>query len=218
MAVLFDLEGTLVETVYERSREAIDKGRREVKSEIIRLGVPEEALGSLIRSTLFRNRALDWAEKNMSQEELANFLTELDAFIVNIEIASAKQTLLYPDTLEALEDLVANGIEMGLVTNTSKEAANCMMENLGLAGFFSIIVTRSDVPRLKPDPAMVLAAISALEGDVGWLVGDTVYDAEAAMSSGLKSIIIRRDGTLPNFNHDYFINSLNDIAYIVLKD
>lgn len=42
MAVLFDLEGTLVETVYERSREAIDKGRREVKSEIIRLGVPEE--------------------------------------------------------------------------------------------------------------------------------------------------------------------------------
>lgn len=154
----------------------------------------------------------------MSQEELANFLTELDAFIVNIEIASAKQTLLYPDTLEALEDLVANGIEMGLVTNTSKEAANCMMENLGLAGFFSIIVTRSDVPRLKPDPAMVLAAISALEGDVGWLVGDTVYDAEAAMSSGLKSIIIRRDGTLPNFNHDYFINSLNDIAYIVLKD
>jgi HAD superfamily hydrolase (TIGR01549 family) len=216
-AVLFDLEGTLVETVYERSRVAIDQGRRDIRNEIIRLGVPEEALGGLIRSTLFRNRALDWVEENMGQAELARFLDELDSFMINIEMASAKRTLLYPDTLEALAELEGKSVEMGLVTNTSKEATDYIIENLGLAGFFKVVVTRSDVPRLKPDPVMVHTAMSRLRA-TGWLVGDTVYDAEAARNAGLTSIIIRRDGAPPPFSHDHFISSLTGVASIVLRD
>jgi len=50
------------------------------------------------------------------------------------------------------------------------------------------------------------------------LVGDTMYDAEAAMNAGLRSIIVRRDGTSPAFGHDYFINSLTGVASIVVKE
>lgn len=216
--ILFDLEGTLVETVYERNKGAIDQERRNVKRKIISLGIPEEALGGLVRSTLLRNRALDWAETNMSRVESARFHAELDAFMVTIEMASAKLARLYPDTLEALEELAVKCVEMGLVTNTSNKAARYMMENLGLAEFFNVVVKRSNVTRLKPDPAMVHAAISRLGGTARWLVGDTVYDAEAARNAGLRSIIVRRDGRPPIFSHDYFINSLTGVSSIVFRD
>lgn len=216
-AILFDLEGTLVETVYERSREALDQIRRETKKKLIDLGVPREALGDLVKSTLLRNRALEWVETNMSREESARFHVELDAFIKPFEMRSARLAQLYPDTLEALEKLAAGGVEMGMVTNTSTEAANYMLGNLGLEKFFDVVVTRNDAHRLKPDPGMIHAAVAKMGVAVGWLVGDIVFDAEAAKKAGIRSIIVRRDGMRPSFSYDYFVNSLNGVASIVFR-
>lgn len=217
-AVLFDLEGTLIETVYERvGREVVDRERREVKKKIIGLGVPEEALGGLVRHTLLRNRAFDWVDANMSREASAKFHAELDGFMKAIEMWSARQAKLFPDALEALSKLAAKGVGMGLATNTSREAADYMLKTWGFERFFSVVVTRNDAPRLKPNPAMIREAVTRMEVPVGWLVGDTIYDAEAASSKGLMSIIVRRNGLRPSFSHDYFVNSLNDVASIVIR-
>ena len=216
-AILFDLEGTLVETVYERSREALDQIRRETKKKLIDLGVPREALRDLVKSTLLRNRALEWVETNMSREESARFHVELDAFMKSFEMRAARLSRLYPDTLEALEKLAAGGVEMGMVTNTSTEAADYMLGNLGLEKFFDVVVTRNDAHRLKPDPVMIHAAVAKMGLAVGWLVGDTVFDAEAAITAGIRFIIVRRDGVRPSFSHDYFVNSLNGVTSIVFR-
>ena len=216
-AILFDLEGTLVETVYEWSREALDRIRRETKKKLIDLGVPREVLGDLVKSTLLRNRAFDWVEINMSRDELAWFHVEFDAFMKPFEMRSARLAQLYPETLEALQKLAAGGIEMGLVTNTSSEAADYMLGNLGLEKFFDVVVTRNDVHRLKPDPAMIHAAVAKMGLEVGWLVGDTVFDAEAAKNAGIRSIIVRRDRVRPSFSRDYFVNSLKSVAPIVFS-
>ena len=216
-AILFDLEGTLVETVYEQSREALDRIRRETKKKLIDLGVPREVLGDLVKSTFLRNRAFDWVEINMSRDELAWFHVELDAFMKPFEMRSARLAQLYPETLEALEKLAAGGIEMGMVTNTSSEAADYMLGNLGLEKFFDVVVTRNDVHRLKPDPAMIHAAVAKMGLEVGWLVGDTVFDAEAAKNAGIRSIIVRRSGVRPSFSRDYFVNSLKGVAPIVFS-
>lgn len=216
-AVLFDLEGTLVETVYQRRREAVNRLRRKTEKKLIDLGVPPEALGDLVRSTLLRNQAYEWVETNMSRAESARFRAELDAFMKPIEMRSAGQSRLYPDTLEALEELAAGGVEMGMVTNTSREAASYMLRNLGLERYFSVVVTRSDAPRLKPDPSMIHAAVARMEVDAGWLVGDAVFDAVAAGRAGLRSIIVRRDGMRPSFVHDYFVDSLSCVPSIVFE-
>ena len=203
--------------MYERNREAIDRERRVVKKRVISLGIPEEALSGLVRHTLLRNRALDWAEANMSQARSNQLIAELDAFMKDIEMRSARQARLHPDTLEALSKLTVGGVEMGVATNTSREAANYMLRNLGITSFFSVVVTRNDARRLKPDPSMIHVAAAKMGVPVGWLVGDTVYDAEAASSKGLTSIIVRRNGLRPSFSHDYFVNSLNDVASIVIR-
>lgn len=217
-AVLFDLEGTLVETAYEWSREAVNELRRGTKDKLIGLGVPEEALMGLVRSTLLRNRAHEWVEASLSQAESAMFRAELDTFMKPIEMRTARSARLYPDTLEALEGLSARGVEMGLVTNTSRGAADYVLGNLGLGGFFRVVVTRDDAPRLKPDPSMLRAAVAEMGVAAGWLVGDSVFDAEAARGAGLRSIIARRNGVRPSFRHDRFVDSLNCVASIVLED
>jgi len=216
-AILFDLEGTLVETVYQRRREVVDHLRRETKRKLIDLGVPASILSSLIRSTLLRNQAYEWVETNLSQVEAARFHAKLDAFMKPFEMRSARLARIYPDTLEALEELATGGVEMGMATNTSREAADDMLGNLGLKRFFNVVVTRSDAPRLKPDAAMIHAAVARMGVAVGWLVGDAMFDAEAAANAGLRSIIVRRDGLRPSFANDYFINSLSRVPSIVFK-
>jgi len=216
-AILFDLEGTLVETVYQRRREVVDQLRRETKRKLIDLGVPASIVSSLIRSTLLRNQAYEWVETNLSRAEAARFHAELDAFMKPFEMRSARLARIYPDTLGTLEELTAGGVEMGIVTNTSREAADYMLGNLGLKRFFNVVVTRNDAPRLKPDAAMIHAAVARMGVAVGWLVGDAMFDVEAAANAGLRSIIVRRDGMRPSFANDYFINSLNRVPSIVFK-
>jgi HAD superfamily hydrolase (TIGR01549 family) len=133
----------------------------------------------------------------------------------SFEMRSAELTRLYPDTLAALEELGTRGTEMGMATNTSREAADYILRNLGLKEFFKVVVTRNDVPRLKPEPEMVSTAIAEMEGSVGWLVGNSRFDAEAARRAGISSIIVRRDGIRLSFSYDYFVSSLNGVASIV---
>lgn len=215
-ALLFDLEGTLVESAYQQSPELIVELRFETRDKLVDLGVPEDILSGLVRSSALRNRAYQWAEDNLGAEESGRIRAEVEAFMLPWDMASARRAALYPDTLKALTRLSKACVVMGIVTNTSKTAADFVLENLGLSRFFGAIATRSDVPRLKPDPAMISLATSMLGMDVGWLVGDAPFDARAASNAGIESIIIRRDGVPPNFGHDRFIRSLEEVPPIIL--
>lgn len=213
--ILFDLEGTIVDSQLKRNPEEIDQERRNIKKKMIELGVPEEVLEGLEKPPLLRNRALDWIEANMNQASLIRFLAEFNGFMGITEMNSAKQAKLYPETLETLSILMDMGLKMGITTNAPKEAADYMLRTLGLEDVFSVVVTRNDAPRNKPNPAMIRIAVSRMGVPVRWLVGDSPYDAEAAACAGLHSIIVRRDGIKPSFSHDYFVDSLIKVESIV---
>jgi phosphoglycolate phosphatase-like HAD superfamily hydrolase len=218
VAILFDLEGTLVDSLHNLNKEELYKERLAVKEKLIELGVPKAVLKGLVRHTLLRNRSFDWVESNCSQDSAIQFKAELDAFMEDIEMTNAKVAKVFHDTHETLSKLAAEGVEVGLVTNTSRIAAKYMIDKFGLEGFFNVIITRNDAQRLKPNPVMIQIAISKMNSEVRWLVGDTIYDAKAAENSGLKSILIRRDGDQPNFKHDYFIDNLSALLSIIKND
>lgn len=214
--ILFDLEGTIVDSKFaRRTPEVAEQERRDIRNKIIDFGVPDEVLEGLDRPPLLWNKALDWIEANMTPANLIQLSEELDAFMRSTEMHSARQARLYPDTKEALSRLLDMGFRMGVTTNACREAADYMLNNLGLIDFFEVVVTRNDAPRNKPHPAMIYIAASEMGVPLGWLVGDTVYDAIAALRAGIKSIIIRRDGERPLFSHDYFVNSLIEVVSIV---
>ena len=214
-AVLFDLEGTLVESAYQRSRELVSRLRRETRERLIELGIPEPVLEGLVRSHALRNEAYSWTDENLGPEEASGIRSSMEEFTLELDMISARESRLYPDTIDALERLRGCGCVMALVTNTSSPAANHVMGRLGLERFFEAVVTRSDVPRIKPDPAMVRLAEARMGVEAGWLVGDSSFDAGAAERAGLSSITIRRDGVRPGFEHGHFIESLLEVPPIL---
>ena len=214
-AVLFDLEGTLVESAYQRSRELVYRLRRDTRERLLGLGVPEHILKGLVRSHDLRNKAYAWADEYLDPEEASGIRARMEEFPLEFDMISARESRLYPDTIDALELIRGGGCVMALVTNTSSTAANYVLGRFGLERFFDAVVTRSDVPRLKPDPAMVRLAEARLGVEAGWLVGDSSFDAGAAEGAGLSSIIIRRNGVRPSFAHDHFIESLFEVPSIL---
>jgi len=217
-AVLFDLEGTLVESIYQRKPEIIDKLRRETKELLIDSGVPAALLEGMVRSFALRNIAYGWADENLSPMEANGLRRKVQEFMLGYDMDSARQATLYPDTKGALERLEDEGVTMGVVTNTSSAAAMHVIERFDLGGFFGAVVSRSDVPRLKPDPAMIRLAEERMGLEANWLVGDAMFDAGAARNSGIASIIVRRDGVRPSFDHDHFIESLDDLPPLLGLD
>jgi phosphoglycolate phosphatase-like HAD superfamily hydrolase len=219
IAVLLDLEDTLVETVYSRlSPEVVNQIRRAVKKQIIKLGIPKKLLEGVSKHISVRNRAFEWVETNMNRKESSRFHTKLDQYMNSIEMWAAKQHTLFSDTVNGLTLLTSKNTYMGIVTNTSKEAADYLLEKYCLAKFFKVVVTRNDVHRLKPNPEMIHLAVKKMGNSIGWLIGDSDFDAEAARRADIKSIIVRRNGMPPTFKYDYFVPSLKEAASIIPED
>ncbi|MGD2200615.1 MAG: HAD-IA family hydrolase [Candidatus Bathyarchaeota archaeon] len=208
-AVLFDLEGTLVESIYQRSPEKIHDLREETRECLIGLGVPEMVLAGLLRSSSMRNSAYRWVEENRCSGEAVLLKEQMEDFMSEYDMASACGSRLYPDTIRVLKTLWEGDVLMAIVTNTSTTAAYNILGRLGLGRYFATVITRSDILQMKPNPAMVRLAEERMAVKAGWLVGDAPFDAGAARAAGIPSIIVRRDGVRPDFEHDYFIDSLD---------
>jgi len=213
--VLFDLEGTLVRTEWEQPDHVL-LFRRETRKKLLELGIPPLVIEGDVRSTVMRNKALDYAKKNFGQARFKQFLLEIEKFLRCYELSAAKSSRVFPETLNTLRQLKALSCRMGLVTNTSKKAVNHYFSMHGLKNYFNVVVTREDVEKLKPDPEGVLLALKRLEGKRFLLVGDLEHDAIAAEKAGGLSIIVNRDqSNVPRFHADYVVQSLSEVPVIV---
>jgi len=215
IVVLFDLEGTLVQSI-ESDQEAVLESRAKAREKLLELGIPRSELEGITRATLMRKRAVEYVEERFSQREAELFHLELDRFLKSYELHWAEGSKIFPETLPSLRKLKSLGYRMGLVTNTSREAADRMLSSHGIADFFEVIITREDVKKIKPEPEGILLALNRLKARDFFFVGDLVYDSEAAEKAGGISIIINRDPSKPlEFPADYIINSLTEIPRII---
>jgi len=78
----------------------------------------------------------------------------------------------------------ASMLPLGLVTGRPRRDAERFLERAGIAGCFSVIITREDAP-LKPDPAPVRLALERLGARRAWMFGDTPDDMAAARAAGV---------------------------------
>lgn len=90
------------------------------------------------------------------------------------------------ETLVALSERVP----LGVVTNRNADAARALLMSHGLETLVSVIVSRSDVWRLKPHPAPVLLAAAQLgvRCDRTAMIGDMPVDMRAAKRAGARAI------------------------------
>lgn len=181
-AVLFDLDGTLIDTAPDlvAALNAVWAWRQRSGS------LPDLAWRSMVsKGALFLiETALGPAPDQQREEELRYFLQHYEDNIF-------EQSVIFHGMVEALEVLRQKGIPLGVVTNKREALAHRLLDQAGLKDFFSVIIGGDRLPLSKPHPEPLWAACEALSINAGCavMVGDDQRDITAAQNAGMGCVV-----------------------------
>jgi HAD superfamily hydrolase (TIGR01509 family) len=172
-AFVFDLDGTLVDSVYQHVlawREALE--REGISLSVWRIHRRIGMSGGLLVNALLRETGLPVTREQTSR--LRELHAEAYAKLVG-------QVRPLPGACELLEHLTRAGVPWAIATSGWMESARPALEMLGV-GTEVPVVTRDQVRHAKPDPDLFLAAASRLDAPIenSAVVGDSVWDLLAA--------------------------------------
>lgn len=180
-AFVFDLDGTLVDSVYQHVlawHEALAETGIELAIWRIhrRIGMS----GGLFTRALLRE---------IGRELEPGLLEELQRRHAVIYRDYAPQVRALPGALDLLRRLSAVGVPWAIATSGRRETAGPVLERLGVPEGVPVI-TRDMVAYAKPDPDLFLAAVAALgvEASSVMVVGDSIWDILAARRAGCLGI------------------------------
>jgi HAD superfamily hydrolase (TIGR01549 family) len=184
--VLFDLDGTLVETDDQLIQELAGRLRsmRRVLSEQERLRF---ARRWLMRGEIVVNGAITWFDRL----HLDNLILRMDnRFRRWRGIAKPEQFTVVAGSIESLRTLSQRGFSLGVVSSRSRKDVEAYLAQHNLDGLFDTVVTRDEVKRLKPHPLPVRLAAHelGLSPSQCVLVGDTGVDVRSAKAAGSLSV------------------------------
>ena len=184
-AVLFDLDGTLLDTIADlaegANRMLAELGRPlrtldEVHS-FVGKGIP-----NLVRRCLTENTQATEAEIDAA----------LPVFRRHYAEVNGRATRIYPGVLETLAALREQGRRLAVVTNKAEAFTLPLLERMGIAGHFDAVVSGDTLPVKKPDPAVLFHACRLLGVDAGRavMIGDSANDALAARGAGMPVLLV----------------------------
>lgn len=119
---------------------------------------------------------------------------------------------LEPGARQALTGVRREGWSTALWTNNARQITAAALERFGLLGDLDLVVTRDEMPALKPDPAgwqVICARLGECEAVV---VGDSWVDGVAAAAARLPFIAYRADPAMLARWHVTPLVALTDLA------
>jgi HAD superfamily hydrolase (TIGR01509 family) len=173
-AFVFDLDGTLVDSVYQHVlawHEALEAEGIELS--IWRIHRKIGMSGGLFTNMLLRETGMEFSVERIER------LQRLHAAAYNRE---AHRVRPLPGVRALLDTLTESEIPWAIATSGRMETAGPVLEMLGVDHTRRVVVTRDQVRHAKPDPDLFLAATERLgvgPQDVT-VVGDSVWDMLAA--------------------------------------
>jgi len=180
-ALAFDLDGTLVDSAPGLAS-AVD-------NTLIALRLPAAGIERVATwigngADILIERALTWAQGDTPREES---LREARALFDRYYADSVEGgSLLYPNVKETLAMLASHHLPMAIVTNKPTPFVAPLLESLGIAQYFTLVIGGDDVAAKKPHPAplfLVLGKFGLLPGEL-LFVGDSRNDILAAQAAG----------------------------------
>jgi len=122
--------------------------------------------------------------------------------------------MLFPETLEVLEELRTLGVKLGIISNFDTRIYS-VIDSLGIRRFFDAIITSSEAGYSKPDRGIFEFAVRALDVPVRevLLVGDSPYDdVEPAIRLGLSAVLVDRTNRHAGKRELRRISSLKEVV------
>ena len=185
-ALIFDLDGTLVDTAPDLlaalNAVLLNEARRPVDLADLR-----HLVGFGARAMLAE--AFTMTGGPAEPERLEGMM---DAFLAHYRSHIADLSRPYPGVEETLTAFEAEGARMGVLTNKPHDLTLLLMAKLGLDKYFAAIFGQGRMPYTKPD-ARIFPDVVREVGGVGagaLMIGDSITDVQTARAGGAPVILL----------------------------
>ncbi|HTW92396.1 MAG TPA: HAD-IA family hydrolase [bacterium] len=214
-AVLFDLDGTLVDSgrdIIDSIRFTLDQvfpGRNKPSDEeiLLMVGRPLESIVCELGYPV-------------DDENTRRFVDTYRCYYAQHYNDSTKP---YPGVEAMLQDLKSAGVKLGLVTTKHQTQAELTLAGLGLAGYFNDVYGWDEGRKHKPDPEPVRVSLSRIQvaPELALMVGDAELDIQSATAAGVDTCAVtygfRPAWFLKSFNPCFLVARSADIVPIVIS-
>jgi N-acetyl-D-muramate 6-phosphate phosphatase len=217
-AVLFDLDGTLIDTAADFIRIIQDMCREEgkeiVAADIIRTQVSEGARAMV---------KLVYPELDVTDPV---FLAHRQRFLDLYGADIAVDTDLFEGMYPLLEQLEEHNIPWGIVTNKPRWLSEELLKALNLTNRCAVLVCPEDVSKTKPDPEPMYLAAQKINIDVKdcIYVGDHPRDIDAGRNANMYTILaaygylpLQHKDDLTAWHADCIVNDVDQLHQVLQK-
>ncbi|MFT3760950.1 phosphoglycolate phosphatase [Thauera sp.] len=184
-AVLFDLDGTLLDTIGDLADAA--------NLMLAELGRPQRPQDEIHR---FVGKGIPNLVRRCMTEDTAASESEIDAavdvFRRHYALVNGRRATIYPGIEEVLRALDARAVRLAVVTNKAEAFTLPLLDRMGIAGYFDTVVSGDTLPVKKPDPAMLRLACERLgvAPAEALMIGDSANDALSAQGAGMPVLLV----------------------------
>jgi beta-phosphoglucomutase len=214
-AVIFDLDGTLVDSL-----EANYKSFRDVLKEEYGL---EMTLGEF--KPLFGGFAAAIFEEYLRGKvvEAADYKRLVDGKQRAFAGKYARDVRALPGAVRIVAQLRRAGIKVAVASNSPRRNVVLMLAASGLAGLFDAVVAADEISRPKPDPEIFLKAAQMLAAEPRncAVVEDSIYGIRAARRAGMATVAVTTGGAkkadLEAEKPGLTVESLEDVTLASLR-
>jgi len=188
-AVLFDLDGTLLDTVADialaLNRTMVEYDCRPLAEDDVRRMIGRGSPILIERAAASQGRIIDAATQAAMSERFFHYYGLL-------EESNEYSAQPYAGAAESLRALHGAGLRTAVVTNKQHRFAEALLNRLGLADWVDVVVGGDTCARRKPDPQPLLFACESLHvpPSESLMVGDSVNDVLAARAAGIPIVCV----------------------------
>ncbi len=219
LTILFDLDGTLVDTApdllsaHNHVMEKFGYSSRnldEIKN-FAGKGAAVMIGRSIWESARKELSSID--DKKTKDEMVKEFI---NYYGKNIAVKSKLVNGVY----EFLKWAKSKNISMGVCTNKQEHLAVNLLKKIKIYNFFEYVAGRNTFEYCKPDPRHLTSTIEIMNGNIkkSLMIGDSENDAEAAKSAGIPMILLEDGYTnrkTDQIYHDHLIKDFNGIEKLI---
>jgi len=212
-AILFDLDGTLVDTAPD-----IAAAVEATMLDLQRPSVGEAAVRSYIGrgvDVLLHRVLTGTRDRTAATGEHAR---ARDVFLDHYGAHNGRTAIVYPGVREGIEHAKRLGLRLCCVTNKPQAFSDALLALVGLDRYLEFIQGGDALPKGKPDPLPLLHAAARLgvAPHDCLMVGDSSNDAEAARAAGMPVVLVgygySEDVPVGEIDCDAVVASIADVV------
>jgi len=209
LTILFDLDGTLVDTAPDliRAHNHVMK----------KFGYPTKSINELKNAVGRGAKALmekangkwKWFDEKIKNEMTKEFLSFYGKNILH-------DSKLLNGVSEFLIWCKKENISMAVCTNKTEHLAVDLLKKIGIYDYFEYVAGYNTFDYCKPDPRHLTNVIEIMQGDIkkSIMVGDSETDANAAKAAGIPMILLKYGYTEKRSNEIYHNHLVKDFIGI----